>query len=67
MKCPRCDTEMIWNNDFDVQELTQERYDLLSCHQCPECKAWVEVYTIEDMRYEAVSYTHLTLPTNREV
>ena len=27
MKCPKCDTEMIWNNDFDVQELTQERYD----------------------------------------
>ena len=49
MKCPKCDTEMIWNNDFDVQELTQEQYDLLSCHECPECKGWVEVYTIEEM------------------
>ena len=52
MKCPKCDTEMIWNSDFDAQELTQEQYDLLSCHECPECKAWVEVYTIEEMRYE---------------
>ena len=39
MKCPKCDTEMIWNNDFDAQELTQEQYDLLSCHECPECKS----------------------------
>jgi len=44
MKCWHCSTELRWVGDHDVDELTDNRYTILSCLECPECKSWVEVY-----------------------
>ena len=35
--------------------------------ECVDCGACEPVCPVEAIYYEAVSYTHLTLPTNREV
>ena len=37
MKCPKCGEEMIWGNDFDVDE------DVISVYSCNECGEEVEV------------------------
>ena len=44
MNCWHCNTELRWVGDHDVDELTDNRYTILSCLECPECKSWVEVY-----------------------
>ena len=37
MKCPKCGEEMIWGNDFDVDE------DIISVYSCNECGEEIEV------------------------
>ena len=44
MNCWHCNTELRWVGDHDVDELTDDRYTILSCLECPECTSWVEVY-----------------------
>ena len=44
-KCFSCGEDLIWQNDYDTEDIGQEDSEYLI----------------------AVSYTHLTLPTNREV
>ena len=44
MNCWHCNTELKWSGDHDVDELTDNRYTILSCLECPKCKSWVEVY-----------------------
>ena len=44
MNCWHCNTELRWVGDHDADELTDDRYTILSCLECPECKSWVEVY-----------------------
>ena len=44
MKCWHCNTELRWSADHDADELTNNRYTILSCLECPKCKSWVEVY-----------------------
>ena len=37
MKCPKCGEEMIWGNDFDVDE------EVVSVYSCNECGEEIEV------------------------
>ena len=37
MKCPKCGEEMIWGNDFDVDE------EVISVYSCNKCGEEVEV------------------------
>ena len=54
-KCFSCETEVIWQNDYDTEDVGQEdsEYLIVSMYQCPneECKAWYEMYHgLEDER-----------------
>ena len=42
MKCFFCDTEVRWNNDYDVED---SEYEIISMYECDNCKAWYEVST----------------------
>ena len=53
MKCPNCDTEMVWGSDIDVDTtvntervipLIQNKECILSFYQCPDCPTEAEVY-----------------------
>ena len=43
MKCYSCGEEMIWNNDFDIDE-ENEWYKLLTIFTCPKCDSMIECY-----------------------
>ena len=45
-KCFTCQTSLIWQNDYDTEDVGQEdsEYLIVSMYQCPECEAWYEVY-----------------------
>jgi uncharacterized protein YbaR (Trm112 family) len=44
VNCWHCKTKLRWVGDHDVDEMTGDRYTILTCLECPECKSWVEVY-----------------------
>ena len=43
MNCWHCGTELIWGNDHDIEEESEE-YAMLTILSCPMCEALVEVY-----------------------
>jgi len=47
-KCFTCQTELVWQNDYDTEDVGQEdsEYLIVSMYQCPDkdCSAWYEVY-----------------------
>jgi hypothetical protein len=46
MKCFFCDTEVRWNNDFDLEDVNPDsEYTITSMYECDNCKAWYEVST----------------------
>ena len=54
-KCFSCGEELIWQNDYDTEDIGQEdsEYLIVSMYQCPneEWKAWYEMYHgLEDER-----------------
>ena len=38
MNCWHCQTKLRWVGDHDVDDITDNRYSILSCLECPECK-----------------------------
>lgn len=40
MKCPECNHDLIWGNDFDNDDET-----ITSCYSCPECETDVCITT----------------------
>ena len=42
MNCWSCGTELIWNNDFDLED--NEYYNILTILTCPKCDSMVECY-----------------------
>jgi hypothetical protein len=47
-KCFTCQTKLVWQNDFDTEDVGQEDSEFLivSMYQCPEndCGAWYEIF-----------------------
>ena len=45
-KCVHCEEDVIWQNDYDTEDVGQEDSEFLivSMYQCPQCDAWYEVY-----------------------
>ena len=43
MKCYHCNEEVIWGNDFDIDEENEE-YAILSVLHCPNCDSLHEIY-----------------------
>ena len=47
-KCFSCKTELIWQNDYDTEDIGEfdSEFLILSMYQCPNlhCNAWYEVY-----------------------
>ena len=44
-KCFSCDTELIWQHDYDGEDVAPDTYYLIvSMYECPKCNAWYEVY-----------------------
>ena len=47
MKCLHCDTELIWNGDYDIEDEYDE-FCMVTNLYCPNCGAYVEVYLPTD-------------------
>ena len=46
MKCFYCNAEVIWQNDYDAEDVTPEsEYTIISMYDCKECNTWYEVYS----------------------
>lgn len=43
MKCPRCNTDMIWGGDIDTED-ADDRPMIESNLSCPECEVFVLIY-----------------------
>ena len=45
-KCFSCQTELIWQNDYDGEDCGTEEFLIVSMYQCPneDCNAWYEMY-----------------------
>lgn len=43
MNCWYCNTKLIWNNDFDIDDVDDD-YSLLTTLSCPKCDSLVETY-----------------------
>jgi hypothetical protein len=48
MNCWHCNTELIWGGDHDFEDYGSEGEGIVSNLSCPECKAFVLVYTGTD-------------------
>jgi len=46
MKCPHCNTELIWGGDHDCDE---HDFVMVTNLSCPSCDAFVLVYLPEDL------------------
>lgn len=46
MKCPRCNVELIWSNDFDGKDLGYDN-GFISFYHC-NCGVQIEVYIPEE-------------------
>ena len=44
MICWYCNTKLIWNNDFDIDDVDDD-YSLLTTLSCPKCDTSVLVYS----------------------
>lgn len=42
MKCPLCNSEMIWGNDFDWEDIGKEGEGIVSFYSCLNKKCKVE-------------------------
>lgn len=44
IKCHKCGKEMIWQNDFDLQDFDyEEREGIISFYDCPDCNISYEI------------------------
>ena len=43
MNCWSCNTELIWNNDFDLEDKNKD-FKILTILTCPKCESMVECY-----------------------
>lgn len=44
-KCFTCDSDLIWQNDFDTEDVNEEsEYNIISMYDCKKCNTWYEVY-----------------------
>ena len=43
-ECFFCNTEVIWQSDFDAEELGREEEGIVSFYTCPECGSEYEVF-----------------------
>jgi len=44
MNCWHCNTELIWNNDFNFEDYGLDGDGIVTNLSCPECGSYVEVY-----------------------
>jgi hypothetical protein len=45
MRCFLCDGDVIWNSDFDAEELGYTDFTVVSFYTCMDCKSEFEVCT----------------------
>jgi len=46
MKCFKCNSNVIWQSDFDAEDYGIEEEGIVSTYTCSECESFYEVYTI---------------------
>ena len=46
MRCFKCDSKVIWQNDFDTEDLGIEEKGIVSYYVCSECNSHYEVIQI---------------------
>ena len=42
VSCYNCETEMIWQSDFDFEDFGYEGEGIISCFICPKCETYAE-------------------------
>lgn len=47
MTCPRCNTQMIWGNDFDFEDYGYEGEGIIGVYTCATHACNVDTVTIE--------------------
>ena len=48
IRCYHCGEEMIWNNDFDFEDVGREGDGVASFFHCPNCGTEAEIYVPND-------------------
>tara|TARA_R110000822_G_scaffold53335_1_gene137613 strand:+ start:3057 stop:3224 length:168 start_codon:yes stop_codon:yes gene_type:complete len=50
MICPRCNTNLIWDSDFDAEDYGIEQDGIVSIYTCPDdkCNIIVTIYDLFD-------------------
>ena len=43
MRCFKCDSKVIWQNDFDTEDIGIEEEGIVSYYVCSECNSHYEV------------------------
>ena len=51
MNCYLCNHELIWGGDHDIEE-ENESFSMVTNLSCPQCDAFVEVYTPKNLKQE---------------
>lgn len=49
MICPRCNTKLIWGNDFDAEDYGIKQEGIVSIYTCPDDECTIDVVTLYDM------------------
>ena len=47
MKCPNCDSEMIWDNDFNSEDCGYDEKGIISYYEYLKCGTIAEIYVPE--------------------
>lgn len=50
--CPACGSKMIWNNDFDMEDIGYSEKGICSFYSCSKCKASIEICIPEETEGE---------------
>jgi len=51
MNCWHCNTELVWNCDYDIEEDYPD-YCMMTYLHCPKCESDVEVYLPKEKKEE---------------
>ena len=50
--CPNCGSRMIWNSDFDMEDVGYSEKGIGSVYTCSKCKASIEICIPEETEGE---------------
>ena len=43
IKCCKCGKDMIWDNDFDLEDIVYDAHGIMSFYHCDDCNVTYEI------------------------